>query len=137
MKKKINLSHYKSDELNSNYLSIGCHETKKHGPFIKNKCFYGGCVKIKPDNMYYFILTDPSAQLRCITERRTEFFMLFDDFDIDDLILIKYSIDPILFINFIIENILKALKYYIFISDDGHEIEYIYSDKEDDNGNFV
>ena len=124
---RITLSQYKSNKLEANYLSIGCKSNERHGEFIKNKCFYGGVYNIDPNVLYKYILTEPFAKFRCFVEQRTEYFMLFYDLDIDE----QLKIDYYKFFDFIIDKILLSLRYYINLSENEHELLYIYSDRVD------
>lgn len=118
----------------ANYLSIGCLETNNHGPIVPNKCSYSGKFKFNPDELFEFIMTThdkPEGKLFCFVERRSEYFMLIYDFDIDKYLPNKETIDIDTFIKYLIDNVERALIYYIITNSDNDEIKYIYSDRID------
>lgn len=120
---------HRSTTENSNFLSIGCRETKKHGPFDKDLCIFAGTFHFNPLELYQFVANNVFAKRWCFVERRTEYFKLFFDFDINKYLPDIETIDVNSFIDNLIENIIKGLTYYIVLTD--HIVDYIYSDRAD------
>lgn len=120
---------YKTDRQNSNFLSMGCKKTIKHGEFDKTVCIYSGVFKFNHIELYQFIISDPFAKRWCFIENRTEYFKLFFDFDIDKYLPDIANVNVNDFIAFLIDNIIKVLKHYIVTNDS--MLGYIYSDRLD------
>ena len=131
---EFNPNSYRASNDVANYLSIGCRITNTHPAIDPKSCTHPGIFSITDTNInlfYDFISKhkDDTGKLWCFVERRTPFFMFFSDFDIDKYL--PQNIDGNEFCLFLIANIINALKYYIHLSENEHELLYIYSDRED------
>ena len=133
--KQIKLQNYKSSTEDANYLSIGCNNNTKHGPYTPN-CIQQGKFNIPLAHLINFILNNPDAKYYCMTERRTPYIMYYIDFDLDKNVPNIKTIDIEQFIHFLILKMIDALKFYIVISENDHELKYIYSDRNDNKKNF-
>lgn len=127
---------YISDNINANYLSIGCisnGKCKKCGN-KSNLCKYGGMFNFDDtDKLYKHISDNHTASEFCLVERRTEYFMLFFDLDVAENVIDKDKI--LYFFDFIIGNISHVIKYYVHMKKSQKELRYIYSDRSDGKTN--
>lgn len=125
---RFNPNDYKCETSQSNFLSIGCKADKKHGE-LKNDCVFSGKFNFPVSALYNFIVSNKAIKRWCFVERRTEYFILFFDFDIDKYLPNKETVNILDFTNFLINNILKTLNHYFIL--DECENSYIYSDRDD------
>ena len=128
-KKLFNPLAHKSDNDIANYLSIGCGKSNKHSP-LTNHCILSGKFHFpNTDNLFNFIINDPLSKRFCFVERRTEYFLLFFDFDIDKYLPNIEQIDITKFYEYLIANITETLCFYFDLKDS--EKKYIFSDRDD------
>ena len=122
----------------ANYLSIGCRDTETHGAIINGVCLFGGCYNFPQNKLFEFIAKyhDCPEFLWSFVERRTEYFMLFCDFDIDKYLPAALNINVSELCEHLVDMIVSILSDYIILSDNSDEIKYIFSDRSDNKSNF-
>ena len=119
---------YKSNTESANYLSMGCKKLEKHGE-MTNECTFNGVFNFNPIELYGFIAHHPFASRWCFVEKRTQYFKLFYDFDIDKYLPNLQSVDVNKFIKHLIMSVRKTLDQFIMM-EKGLD-DYIFSDRID------
>lgn len=129
----MNTKKYIADNINANYLSIGCLKnnvcTKNKNGCKTEQCKCCGMFKFDQDTLYNYITDNYETSQYCFVERRTEYFMLFFDLDVAENIIEENKLAELF--DFIIDNITKVLSYYIRMKNSKKELRYIYSDRND------
>src|SRR5271166_1107544 len=109
---KINFTKYRCSNEIGNYLSVGCKNPEAHKMIHKDECTHGGIFRFNQDELFEIIAKTwdtPQGKSYCFAERKSEYFMLFYDFDIDKYLPANHNIDVVAFIQYLINKLIKSL----------------------------
>jgi hypothetical protein len=136
--RKINIHNYRCGNESANYLSMGCKKDCMHANSKVNVCAIAGKFDLDQEELFDFIAktrNDQEGWQWCFVERRSEYFILFFDFDVDKYLPNKENVDVSAFTQYLIDNLTKSLEHYIIMNETKDESQYIFSDR-DDKSNF-